>query len=131
MKSEFKARPVYLSNEDRIKAHFTTCFLALVIYRYLEKKLNSKYTVSEIIEKLRDMNFSIEKYDYIPKYRRTTLTDELHNVFKFRTDYKIISDKNFKKIINQTKNWKILLTFLEQKNSLIPYKQRLREFLYF
>ena len=104
MKSEFKARPVYLSNEDRIKAHFTTCFLALVIYRYLEKKLNSKYTVSEIIEKLRDMNFSIEKYDYIPKYRRTTLTDELHNVFKFRTDYKIISDKNFKKIINQTKN---------------------------
>ena len=32
MKSEFKARPVFLSREDRIKAHFTTCFLALVIF---------------------------------------------------------------------------------------------------
>lgn len=38
MKSEFDARPVYLSREDRIKAHFVTCFLALVIYRLLEKK---------------------------------------------------------------------------------------------
>ena len=37
MKCEFKARPVYLSRDDRIQAHFTTCFLALVVYRYLEK----------------------------------------------------------------------------------------------
>ena len=33
MKSEFKARPVYLSNDDRIEAHFITCFISLVIYR--------------------------------------------------------------------------------------------------
>ena len=49
MKSEFKARPVYLSRDDRIIAHFTTCFLSLVIYRYLEKILEEKYTASEII----------------------------------------------------------------------------------
>ena len=65
MKSEFKTRPIYLSNEDRIKAHFTTCFLALVIYRYLEKKLDGKYTVTQIIETLRNMNFSEEKYEGI------------------------------------------------------------------
>jgi transposase len=35
MKSEFKPRPVYLSRDDRIQAHFTTCFLALTLYRYL------------------------------------------------------------------------------------------------
>jgi transposase len=57
MKSEFKARPVYLSRDDRIKAHFTTCFLALTIYRYLEKKLDEKFTSSEIISGLRGMNF--------------------------------------------------------------------------
>ena len=43
MKTEFKTRPVYLSKKDRITAHFTTCFTALVIYRILEKKLNEKY----------------------------------------------------------------------------------------
>ena len=60
MKSEFKARPVYLSRDDRIKAHFTTCFLALTIFRYLEKKINSKYTVTEIIETLRNYNLHHE-----------------------------------------------------------------------
>lgn len=104
MKSEFKARPVYLSNEDRIKAHFTTCFLALVVYRYLEKKLDSKYTVNQIIETLRNMIFSKEEYEgFIPKYKRTELTDLLHEKFKFRTDYQIINNKNIKKIVNITK----------------------------
>ena len=104
MKSEFKARPVYLSREDRIKAHFTTCFLALTIFRYLEEKINEEYTVSEIIETLRNMNFNKKEYDYIPSYTRTNITDLLHEKFNFRTDYEIISDKNFKKIFKQTKN---------------------------
>ncbi|MDD4407323.1 MAG: IS1634 family transposase [Bacilli bacterium] len=102
MKSEFKARPVYLSRDDRIKAHFTTCFLALVIYRYLESKLDSKFTVSEIIEILKNMNFLYEDHEgYIPIYKRTNLTDLLHQKFDFRTDYEIISEKSFKKIITQ------------------------------
>ena len=66
MKTEFKSRPVYLSREDRIKAHFTTCFLALVIFRYLEKKLNEEYTAEQIIETLKNMNFNYKTNDYIP-----------------------------------------------------------------
>lgn len=58
MKSEFKARPVYLSRDDRIIAYFTTCFLSLVLHRYLEKELNEKYTASEIIDTLRNMNLT-------------------------------------------------------------------------
>lgn len=103
MKTEFNARPVYLSREDRIKAHFLICFLSLVIYRYLEKKLNEEYTTSDIIETLRNMNFTIKDNDYIPSYKRTNLTDSLHDIFNFRTDYEIISEKNIKKIINLTK----------------------------
>ena len=103
MKSEFKSRPVYLSREDRIKAHFLTCYLALVIFRYLEKKLDSKYTYSEIIETLQGMNFLKEDNDYRPMYKRTDLTDLLHEKFGFRTDYQIITQQNFKKIFNQTK----------------------------
>ena len=49
MKSEFEARPVYLQRDDRIKAHFLTCFIALLIYRILEKKLD-KYRKAETEE---------------------------------------------------------------------------------
>lgn len=103
MKSEFKARPVYLSREDRIKAHFLTCFLSLVIFRYLEKKLEEKYTVSEIIETLKNMNMSLKSDDYIPSFTRTDLTDLLHEKFGFRTDYEASSSKNIKKICKLTK----------------------------
>ena len=103
MKTEFKARPVYLSREDRIKAHFTTCFLALVIYRYLEKMLEEKYSVSQIIDTLRTMTCTKKDTDFIPSYKRTSLTDSLHEKFRFRTDYEILTEKNIKKIIKQTK----------------------------
>lgn len=104
MKSEFEARPVHLTREDRIKAHFITCFLALVIYRFLEKKIDEKYTASELIKTLKNMNFLKEGSNgYSPIYTRTDITDELHEKFGFRTDYEIISEKNFKKIFNQSK----------------------------
>ena len=103
MKSEFNARPVYLSREDRIHAHFLICFLSLIIYRYIEKKLDEKYTTTEIIDTLRNMSFIIKDNDYIPAYKRTVITDILHETFKFRTDYEIITQKNMKKIFNLTK----------------------------
>ena len=104
MKSEFKARPVYLSREDRILAHFTTCFLSLVIYRFLEKRLEEKYTCNEIIETLRDMNLNkVNEIGYIPAYTRTDITDSLHEKFNFRTDYEILENKEIKKILRKTK----------------------------
>lgn len=104
MKTEFKARPVYLSRRDRITAHFTTCFTALVIYRMLEKKLENRFTCEEIIRTLRDMNMMIAPGEgYIPTYTRTDLTDALHGAFGFRTDYQITSQKSMRKILNQTR----------------------------
>lgn len=104
MKTEFKARPVYLSRRDRITAHFTTCFTALVIYRMLEKKLENRFTCEEIIGTLRDMNMMIAPGEgYIPTYTRTDLTDALHGAFGFRTDYQITSQKSMRKILNQTR----------------------------
>ena len=104
LKSDFKARPVYLKRDDRIKAHFTTCFLALLIYRILEHKLQDKYTSCEIIKTLRNMNLrELEGVGYIPAYTRTSLTDELHKVLKFRTDYEITTLKDMKKNFYSTK----------------------------
>lgn len=102
MKSEFKARPVYLSRDDRITAHFTTCFLALVLHRYLEKELEEKYTATQIIDTLRNMNLIKHNEDgYIPVFTRTDITDDLHKRFDFRIDYEIVNKKNLKNIFKK------------------------------
>lgn len=104
MKEEFDSDNAYLSREDRIKAHFLTCYLALFIYRALEHKLNDKYTVYEIIDCLRDMEVLETKGNgYLPAYTRTDLTDDLHQIFGLDTDTEIISYKKFKKILSQVK----------------------------
>lgn len=104
MKTDFKSRPAYVYTDTRIKAHFMTCFLALIIFRYLEKKLEYKYTCEEILDTIRDMNFlKATGEGYIPTYTRTELTDCLHEAFGFRTDYQIVSEKQMKKIFRETK----------------------------
>lgn len=104
MKSEFKARPVYLQRDNRIKAHFTTCFIALMFLRILEKTLKGKYTYTKIIDTLSDICFcKIQDKGYIPAYTRSDITDALHEAFHFRTDFEIISDSGMKKIFAETK----------------------------
>ena len=102
MKSDFLARPVNLSREDRIKAHFMTCFISLFIYRLLEKKLDYKYTTSQILDTLRNMDMLEQKgLGFEPEYERTNITDDLHELFKFNTDLEIVSYKKMKKILNE------------------------------
>ena len=108
MKSEFLARPVYLSRQDRITAHFLTCFIALVVYRILERKLDHAFTCEELIDTLRDMEMLVSGTEgYIPVYMRTDTTDALHEVYGFRTDYQIIPSKEMKKICTGTIKKKI------------------------
>jgi hypothetical protein len=79
--------------------------MALVIYRYLEKKLGEKYTCCEIMDGLRNMNFyAIKGEGYIPTYTRTDFTDDLHEAFGFRTDYQIVGTGQIKKIFKTTKS---------------------------
>lgn len=99
MKSEFKARPVYLRNDDRINAHFLTCFLSLLILKIIEKKIGNEYSEEQILHTLRDMNVHrLRDLGYLSSYTRTELTDALHDSFGFRTDNEFISDKTMKKI---------------------------------
>ena len=104
MKSEFKARPVYLSNDDRIEAHFITCFISLIIYRLLEKRLKEEFTCHEIISGLRNMEFfDVKGEGYVPTYTRNDFTDALHAAFDFRTDYEIVTTSVMNKILKDTK----------------------------
>lgn len=104
MKTEFEARPVYLHRSERILAHFITCFISLIVYRYLEKELDGEYSCDEIIRCLRDMNFAkYEGIGYAPVYTRTDLTDVLHEKFGFNTSREVISIKKMRTICAQTK----------------------------
>ena len=104
MKTDFSARPVYLQDENRINAHFLICFLALTIYRFLEKKLNYKYTCEELLDTLKAMNFAeIQEQGFIPLYKRETVTDDLHDVCGFRTDYQFITKSKMRTIQKKSK----------------------------
>ena len=105
MKTDFEARPVYVRREDCIKAHFMTCYISLLLYRLLERKLGNTYTSNQIIETLRSINMTLlnTASGYIPSYTRTELTDDLHKTFGFRTDYEFITKASMRNIIKQTK----------------------------
>lgn len=107
MKTEFGARPVYLSRNDRIKAHFLICFVSLIIFRYLERELKKNYTCSQILETLKEIRFAdIEEQGFMPTYTRTPLTDKLHECCGFRTDYQFISKSKMKTIEKLSKGRK-------------------------
>lgn len=105
MKSDFKARPVYLQRQDRIKAHFLTCFIALFIYRILEKKLNKEFSCEELLDTLRGMDLCKvpDNAGYTPVYTRTAITDALHEAFGFRTDYEIMTGRSVRTLISRSK----------------------------
>lgn len=104
MKTDFSARPVYLQDETRIKAHFLICYLALLSYRFLEKKLNYKYTCETILDTLKAMNFAdVEEQGFIPLYKREKITDDLHDICNFRTDYQFITKSQMKTIQKKSK----------------------------
>ena len=104
MKTDFSARPIYLQDENRIKAHFLICFLALMIYRFLEKKLDSKYTCEELLDTLKEMNFvEVQEQGFIPTYKRESITDALHDTCGFRTDYQFITKRQMKTIQKKSK----------------------------
>lgn len=104
MKTDFSARPVYLQDENRIQAHFLICFLALTIYRFLEKKMDLKYTCEELLETLKAINFAeIQEQGYIPLYKREAITDDLHEACGFRTDYQFITKNKMRTIQKKSK----------------------------
>ena len=132
MKTDFSARPVYLQDENRIKAHFLICFLSLTIYRYLEKKLNLQYTCEKLLDTLKAMNFAeIQEQGFIPLYKREKITDALHESCGFRTDYQFITKSKMKTIQKKAKGRNKLLYFKTTEKIAEPqYNQGLqRSFL--
>ena len=104
MKTDFEARPVYLNRQDRIKAHFLTCFLALLHFRLLKRSLKGAYTTEQLIQTLRNIKFAdVEEQGFMPVYERNEITDNLHEVCGFRSDYEFITKRKMKGIQKKSK----------------------------
>jgi transposase len=68
-KNDFEARPVYLSRQERISAHFLICFVALVIARLLQKRLGGKFSVASIADSLSKASCTrLEQNWYVQNY---------------------------------------------------------------
>lgn len=111
MKTDFRARPVYVSTKEHIEAHFLTCFVALAVYRVLERMIGGGYTTPEILSCLRSMRMErIPGKGWRPLYERTELTDRLHEAFGFRTDYEVVPERDMQRIFRQTRSPKAIAT---------------------
>lgn len=108
MKTEFRTRPIYVSTKESITGHLLTCFIALLIYRILEKEfLKEKYTCNEIITTLRNMNITyVGGNNYVPAFKRIELIDELAEIFGFQPSREVLTQKYLKKFTRVAKSRK-------------------------
>lgn len=98
MKSEFRSRPVYCSTTSHIEAHFLICFMALFIYRVLEKQIGEGYTAPQIIKTLREIKIlKIKNKGYLPAFTRTVLTDKLQELYQITLNTEFITNEQMKK----------------------------------
>lgn len=103
IKSEFKARPVYVKKDEHVEAHFLVCFVALVIIRVLEQMLEKKHTVKQIRNSLISYSCSYLEQNYYLFDYRDDVIKSIESVFGFDLSKKIMSQAEIKKTLQYKK----------------------------
>ena len=109
MKSDFDGRPVFVSREDRIRAHFLTCYLAFMIFRIIEQKLNKgdvRYTDPEILRTLRDYE-AIDAESFYVGAMEGKAVRALESTFGLVGSMTALSKAQFRRLVARTKKEKI------------------------
>ena len=95
MKSEFRSRPVFLQVWERISAHFTTCFIALLVFRLLEFRINEAalraVPAGQIVDALRAMDVHVVKDCYTSDFERSEITDVIGEASGMRFDVELLT----------------------------------------
>ncbi len=112
-KTHLDARPVYLSRQDRIKSHFLTCFISMVILKILQKQLSEAYaekyrehplSIDSLINALRDFRFgTLPRMNWQPMFQRTELTDRLQELAGIQANTEIISHQKMMAMYRKVK----------------------------
>ena len=103
IKSEFKARPVYVKKDEHVEAHFLICFVSLVIMRVLEQMLGKKQTVKQIRYSLISYSCSYLEQNYYLFDYRDDVIKSFESAFDFDLSKKIMSQTEIKKILQYKK----------------------------
>ena len=103
MKSEFKARPVYVKTDEHVNAHFLTCYVALVIMRVIEHLLGEKFTVKQIRESLCNYSCSYLEQGYYLFDQRDEVLDSFGRLFGWDLTQKYMPLNVIKNILSHRK----------------------------
>lgn len=98
-KSEFNARPINVRLEDHIEAHFLICFIALVIIRILQDKINNKYTIKNLLENMKKFKCTHETGNLYKFIGYKPEIQYLNRKFGLNMDKKYDTRENIKKIL--------------------------------
>lgn len=102
-KSNLDIRPVFISREDRINAHVLTCFIALVLIRLIQKKIDYRFTPEQIATCLNNISCSLEHENiYLFDYR-THISDEIGKAFGIDFSNKRLYLSEIKNILASSK----------------------------
>lgn len=102
-KEDLETRPVYLSREDRINAHFLTCFIALVIVRLIQKQTGRLYSGERLIEAMNSISCSYEGGNLFLFDHRDEVTDALGKAFGMDFTRQRLTREEIKKNIGAVK----------------------------
>ena len=102
-KSDLEARPVYVSREDHIEAHFLTCFVSLIIARILEMKTKHKYSITKLLESLSKCECSHLQQNYYFFDYYDEILEEIGNVTDIDFSKQLLTLGEIKKILGNTK----------------------------
>ena len=97
-KSDLEARPVFVSLEEHINAHFLTCFIALLFTRLLQLKTNHQFPAGQLLEALRNangtlLNDNIYVFDFYNDCLKT-----LGETFQIPFQYKYLNKSEINKM---------------------------------
>ncbi len=98
-KSEFDARPINVRLEDHIDAHFLICFISLVIIRLLQYDINNKYTIKNILEKMKNFKVTHETGNLYKFIGYKPEIQYLNRKLDIEMDKKYDTRENIKKIL--------------------------------
>lgn len=102
-KGILETRPVHVSLQDHINAHFLICFIALTIMRIIQRKTRNVYSAEQIIECLNRISCSNEHENiYLFDYR-SEISDAIGEALGIDFTNKRLRLGDIKKILGQVK----------------------------
>ncbi len=120
-KSDLETRPVFLSRQDRIEAHFLVCFIALYIAKPLAKRLDNKHPIAKIATSLNSMSYTfLEDNLFVGDYCDDVSAD-VKEKLGIDLDRKYLTRGGIRTILENTKKSAGFLSRIIQNNALFTW----------